>query len=127
MNEDDHGKFFLCSACGQQYCGDCNVTTGIGRLENCPTCRALIRVSADVTVDRLLRLVSRSPGRHTPAAQHDLGSLYAKGNGVPQNYTEAARWYRLAADQGHAMGQHNLGVMYDHGTGVPQDYTEAAR
>ena len=44
-----------------------------------------------------------------------------------QDNTNAARLYRLAADQGHADGQNNLGVMHQNGTGVPQDETEATR
>jgi TPR repeat protein len=31
------------------------------------------------------------------------------------------KWYRLAAEQGHAHAQNNLGVMYDNGQGVVQD------
>jgi hypothetical protein len=46
---------------------------------------------------------------------------------VTQDYTEAFRWYRKAADQGVAGAQYNLGVMYHHGQGVTQDYAEAAR
>jgi len=58
-------------------------------------------------------------------AQLFLGSMYATGEGVPQNYAEAVKWYRLAAEQGEAWAQYNLGVMYDKGQGVPQDYAEA--
>jgi hypothetical protein len=47
--------------------------------------------------------------------------MYESGQGVPQDYAEAVRWYRLAAEQGHARAQGNLGVMYDNGQGVPQD------
>ena len=43
------------------------------------------------------------------------------------DYAEAARWYRLAAEQGDAMAQYNLGTMYDNGRGLPQNYAEAAR
>jgi TPR repeat protein len=46
---------------------------------------------------------------------------------VQQNYAEAARWYRKAAEQGVARSQFNLGLIYDNGRGVPQDYAEAAR
>jgi hypothetical protein len=46
---------------------------------------------------------------------------------VPQNLGEAAKWYRLAADQGHVRAEFNLGVMYAEGQGVPQDYAEAVR
>ena len=35
------------------------------------------------------------------------------------------RWYRKAADQGHADAQHNLSVMYALGQGVPQDWVAA--
>ena len=47
------------------------------------------------------------------------------GNGVPQDYMEAAKWLRKAADQELAQAQHDLGVMYADGHGVPQDYVEA--
>ena len=30
-------------------------------------------------------------------AQYNLGASYASGSGVPQDYTEAVRWYRLAS------------------------------
>ena len=46
---------------------------------------------------------------------------------MPQDYAEAVKWYRLAADQGYADAQNNLGVMYDQGQGVPQNYAEAVK
>ena len=48
--------------------------------------------------------------------------MYSDGRGVPQNYAEAARLYRLAAEQGNALAQFNLGVMYGNGQGLPQNY-----
>ena len=54
-------------------------------------------------------------------AQYNLGIIYDNGHGVPEDDTEATRWYRLAADQGHVNGQFNLGVMYGYGFGVPED------
>lgn len=53
--------------------------------------------------------------------------LFRKGEGVPQNYKEAAKWYRLAAEQGDAKAQYDLGFMYHKGQGVPQNYKEAAK
>ena len=38
-----------------------------------------------------------------------------RGDGAPQDYKEAVKWYRLAAEQGDANAQYNLGVMYDNG------------
>ena len=32
------------------------------------------------------------------SSQNNLGYLYDKGYGVPQNYTTAMKWYRLAAE-----------------------------
>jgi uncharacterized protein len=60
-------------------------------------------------------------------AQSNLGVMYANGQGVPQDDTEAVKWYRLAANQGDATAQSNLGLMYAKGQGVSQDYSEAAR
>jgi TPR repeat protein len=59
------------------------------------------------------------------SAQFNLGISYDNGQGVPQNYAEAVKWYRLAADQGDASAQYNLGQMYRLGEGVPQDYVSA--
>ena len=58
-------------------------------------------------------------------AQLNLGAMYAKGQGVPQDYAAAAGWYRKAADQGDAMAQNNLGAVYANGQGVAQDYAAA--
>jgi TPR repeat protein len=51
--------------------------------------------------------------------------LYAQGNGVPQDDKAAMKWYRQAAEQGHAKAQLNLGVMYGNGQGVAKDYALA--
>ncbi len=54
-----------------------------------------------------------------------LGLMYSKGEGVPHDYVEAMRWYRLAAEQGHSAAQFNLADMYKYGKGVTQDYVQA--
>jgi TPR repeat protein len=61
------------------------------------------------------------------AAQFNLGVMYAKGQGVAQDYAEAATWYRKAAEQGYAPAQCKLGTMYSQGHGVTQDYAEAMK
>jgi TPR repeat protein len=52
---------------------------------------------------------SANQGDHS--AQYNLGLMYEKGEDVPQSYTEAVKWYRLAADQGNASAQNNLGII----------------
>lgn len=59
-------------------------------------------------------------------AQYVVGGWYYQGRGLPQDYAEAALWFRKAAEQGYAEAQHALGRLYYKGHGVPQDYTQAA-
>ena len=60
-------------------------------------------------------------------AQYIQGLLCLSGKGVRQDYTAAAKWLGMAANQGHADAQFELGTLYFDGKGVPQDYTEAAK
>ncbi len=63
-----------------------------------------------------------------PDAQYRLGQLYLSGGvSILQDFEEAAKWYRKAADQGHPRGQSSLGVLYGYGWGVPQDLAESAK
>lgn len=59
-----------------------------------------------------------------PAAQNSLGDYYAALN-TPGGYTQAAGWYRKAADQGYPKAQYSLGISYCWHEGVPQDYVQA--
>ena len=60
-------------------------------------------------------------------AQYNIGVLYDQGLGVPQNFAEATRWYRLAAERGHVDAQANLGYAYEQGRGVTLDFAQAAK
>jgi uncharacterized protein len=53
-------------------------------------------------------------------AQNGLGLLYKVGQGVPQSYGQAKKWFEEAAKQGHAEAQVNLGTLYLHGDAPPQ-------
>ena len=57
--------------------------------------------------------------------QFALGNAYYQGDGVPQNFAEAVKWYRKAAEQEHTNSQYMLGLMYDRGEGMPTVYVEA--
>ncbi len=59
-------------------------------------------------------------------AQFYVGSLYRNGEGVDVDYLEAARWFKLSADNGEWISQSNLGQMYYLGQGVDQSYQNAA-
>jgi len=53
--------------------------------------------------------------------------MYAEGEGVAQDDTEALEWFRKAAEQGDAGAQFNLGMMYAEGEGIEQDNAEAVK
>jgi hypothetical protein len=53
--------------------------------------------------------------------------MYSEGQGVEQDYNEAAKLCRKAAEQGNGQAQAILGIMYSQGQGVEQDLKEAAR
>ena len=82
-------------------------------------------------------------------AQFRLGSIYYQGRGVPLDHSEALKWLRKAAEQGHAgalshelyqkvvlreaaergdiEAQFRLGSIYYQGRGVSLDYSEALK
>ena len=78
---------------------------------------------ADLPLDDLRVLAEQGDAE----AQFNLGTRYASGRGVPEDETEAVRWFRLAADQGHITAQLNLGARYAIGQGVPEDDAESVR
>jgi hypothetical protein len=51
-------------------------------------------------------------------AQTYVGEIHEKGLGVAPNFEEAARWYRAAAEKGHARAQSNLGFLFEKGGGA---------
>lgn len=60
-------------------------------------------------------------------AQFNLGRMYFIGDGVSQNYQEAATWFSKAAEQGVVEAQFNLGSMYNNGVGVVENDQEAVK
>lgn len=57
--------------------------------------------------------------------QYTLGQMYRIGYGVPQDHSDALKWYSQSAAKGYAKAQHALGRMYAAGEGVQQDYVAA--
>lgn len=89
-----------------------------------PMCRILLR-EADALLQGDPVAVIQAYAKAQSA--YSLGSMYASGDGVAQNLTEAANWYRQAAEQGHAESQCRLGSMYASGQGVPRQTAEAVQ
>src|SRR5579875_938236 len=72
-----------------------------------------------------LRELEHLAKRGDPRAQNELAELYARGDRLPQNYGEAAHWYREAALQGVAAAQFHLGELYERGLGVEKNPLES--
>ena len=53
--------------------------------------------------------------------------MYVKGQGVPQDYTEALYLFNRAVTLGSADAEAELGYMYRSGYGVSPDYEQAIR
>src|SRR5262249_42704044 len=71
------------------------------------------------------RQLLAAAGRGDAEAQNRLGVLYDRGQGVPQDFAEAAKWDRRAAEQGEAAAQPSLGVLYASGRGVGRVLVQA--
>src|SRR5882724_9978562 len=56
-------------------------------------------------------------------AQFLLGGLYETGRGVPQNFVDAVRWFKAAAEQDSVPAQGRLGEIYLNGRGAPGSVT----
>ncbi len=54
-------------------------------------------------------------------AQINIGVMYDYGKGVPQNFSNAEKWYRAAALQNHVIAQYNYGVFLSEGKVAAED------
>ena len=74
----------------------------------------ILQDMADDSIETGIGPVGIMQGMRT-AATHRLGL----------SYSEAEKWYSLAANQGLVEAQYNLGLMYASGAGIPQNYAAA--
>ena len=108
---------------------------GWGVSEDTDEAIRLLRLAAEQGHPDALEALRRTEPRHTlpsssgsdepsdAEAQYSLGRRY----GVEGDNAEAVRWYRLAAEQGHAAAQLLLGFQYETGNGVERDFSQAVR
>ena len=99
-----------------------------------------------------LRLYRALAAKGDTRAQRDIARMYRKGEGVPKDADEAAKWQKMAdeqedalisynhgdfetalrvfrplADKGQVMAEYILGLMYANGHGVPESYPEGLK
>jgi TPR repeat protein len=58
-------------------------------------------------------------------SMNNIGTMYAQGKGVSQNYSLAVLYYRRGAAQNNARSEYNLAIAYERGRGVKQSDAEA--
>jgi TPR repeat protein len=68
-------------------------------------------------------LISAEKGN--PDAQYWVAEYYRDGRGLPQSYTDSAKWYEKAALQNDMYAQDALSRYYAAGQGVEKDYQQA--
>jgi uncharacterized protein len=76
---------------------------------------------------RAFKFLSMAAKQGNPDAQVTLGQMYEDGEGVPENYVQAAYWYRKAADYASDLGgagaaTNALAMLYETGRATAQDY-----
>lgn len=59
--------------------------------------------------------------------QLELGQMYLCGRNVPEDNSEALKWFSMAAGQQNAEAQNCLGEMYQYGYGVSHNDVEAVK
>ncbi len=64
-------------------------------------------------------------GSSTPDSQKLLGQFFLQGINVPKNYSEAMKWYTLAAENGDRDAQSELGFLYYTGKGGERNFAKA--
>ena len=81
------------------------------------------------TLELLTKAATPNPDAASPykkgyaPAQHDLATMYAREG----NFTEARKWFQIAAEQGIADSQFSLGLAYLKGDGGDPDFQEAVK
>jgi localization factor PodJL len=101
-----------------------------GSLENPPSnasVEALVSGAATEMAPAALGTLSlrQAAANGDTAAQFVIGTRYLDGDGVPQDYAQAAKWYGRAAAAGSAPSQYRLATLFERGKGVAQNNAEA--
>ena len=75
----------------------------------------LQRKAIDAEIEAEYKKEREAAARGEAEAQFNLGMIYYKGQGVPQNFAEAFSAFKLASEQGETQAQFYVGLMYEQG------------
>ena len=89
-----------------------------------PVVASVLESDSGTVTARFIRLPeywTRGGGELPPVVMRGGQAHINGGEGVPVNYTEAMRWFQLAADRGYLEAWYDLGVMCERGQGIKAD------
>ncbi|KAI8882326.1 HCP-like protein [Backusella circina FSU 941] len=96
-----------------------------------PTAKSLLKSinrNEKITVYKtIMHWHQENQSSSNPNIIYNIGYMYANGIGVFVDTENAAKYYKMAADQGHARAQNNLANMYAGGIGIEKDAISAIR
>jgi hypothetical protein len=98
-----------------------NTTNGSRDFEN-----GMLNYKGQKYDDALMQFVRAADAGH-PIAQHMIGVMYFRGQGVNANPVEAYKWTKRSAEQGFKYAQVDLGLALANGVGVAKDPAEAVK
>jgi hypothetical protein len=78
------------------------------------------------TVNERMAVLEKQARDGDAQAQWELGFLHETHKEAP-DFSQALKWYRLAANSGHPRAQAAIGGFYYKGKGVAKDYAEALK
>lgn len=81
---------------------------------------------AKITPEQKLAAVTKKAEAGDVDAQHDLGWIHHKGEGVPKDISKAIEWYQKAAVKGNVDAQNALGGIYLKDEGLQKNAVKAA-
>ena len=101
---------------------------GRGVAKDCKEAARYYKLAADqghTAAKRFLKQLEATPAGELLSVEEN----FSKGKEFyfRLDYIKAVKYYKLAADQGHAEAQYNLGRCYEKGEGVSKDYKEAEK
>lgn len=82
---------------------------------------------SDAAKDAVAKMMNDLPPGEVLASFEKVAFMLRRGDELPRNDTEAAKWYRKAADRGDGLASLELAQQLVEGLGVQQDYSEARR
>jgi hypothetical protein len=87
-----------------------------------------VQIPAVAQEEREIDRLKKKASQGDVSAMYGIGEIYSEGSDeVEEDFTEAARWYRRAAEKGHANAQYKFGDALYYGRGVEEDERESAK